>query len=51
MLKDCYDVLLPVSTRIVNLPLYIATVPMKLKEAAITAIIKKESLDHDLYKL
>ena len=51
VLKDCYDVLLPVSTRIVNLPLYIATVPMKLKEAAITAIIKKESLDHDLYQL
>ena len=49
LLKDCYDVLLPVITLIVNLSLNNATVPMKLKEAAITPIIKKESLDHELY--
>lgn len=44
LLKDCYDVLLPVITYIVNL-----SVPTKLKEAALTPIIKKESLDHELY--
>ena len=49
LLKDCYDVLLPVIMRIVNLSLDNATVPMKLKEAALTPITKKESLDHELY--
>ena len=49
LLKDCYDVLLPVIMRIVNLSLHNATVAMKLKEAALTPIIKKESLDHELY--
>ena len=49
LLKDCYDVLLPVIVRIVNLSLDNATVPMKLKEAALTPIIKKEALDHELY--
>lgn len=32
-----------------NLSLDNATVPMKLKEAALTPIINKESLDHELY--
>lgn len=49
LLNDCYDVLLLAITRIVNLSLDNATVPMKLKEAALTPIIKKESLDHELY--
>lgn len=49
LLKDCYDVLLPAITRIVNLSIDNATVPMKLKEAALTPIIKKQSLDHELY--
>ena len=49
LLKDYYDVLLPVIMRIVNLSLHNATVPMKLKEAPLTPIIKKESLDHELY--
>ena len=48
LLKDCYDVLLPVIMHIVNLSLHNATVGMKLKEATLTAIIKKESLDHEL---
>lgn len=48
LLKD-YDVLLPVITRIVNLSLDNAPVPTKLKEAALTPIIKKEFLDHELY--
>ena len=49
LLMDCYDVLLPAITRIVNLSLDNATVPMKLKEAALTPIIKKQPLDHELY--
>lgn len=49
LLKDCYDVLLPAITRIANLSLDNATVPIKLKEAALTPIIKKQSLDHELY--
>ena len=32
-----------------NLSLDNAPVPTKLKEAALTPIIKKESLDHELY--
>ena len=44
-----YHVLLPVITCIVNLSLDNAPVPTKLKEAALTPIIKKESLDHELY--
>ena len=43
LLKDCYGVLLPVIRCTVNLSLDNATVPMKLKEAALTPIIKKES--------
>ena len=49
LLKDCYDVLLPVITCIVKLSLDNAPVSTKIKEAALTPIIKKESLDHELY--
>ena len=49
LLKDCYDVLLPVITCIVKLSLDNAPVPTKIKEAALTPIIKKESPDHELY--
>ena len=44
LLKDCYDVLLLAIRCIVNLSLDNATVPMKLKEAALTPIIKKAGL-------
>ena len=44
LLKDCYDVLLLAIRCIVNLSLDNATVPMKLKEAALTPIIKKTGL-------
>ena len=49
LMRDCFDVLLPVITQIVNLSLDNAIVPTKFKEAALNPIIKKESLDHELF--
>ena len=51
LMRDCFDVLLPVYviTQIVNLSLDNAIVPMKFKEATLNPIIKKESLDHELF--
>ena len=44
LLRDCYETLLPVIARIVNLSLANAIVPTKFKEAALNPIIKKASL-------
>ena len=49
LLRDCYETLLPVIARIVNLSLDNAIVPTKFKEATLNLIIKKASLDHELY--
>ena len=49
LMKDCFDVLLPVITQIVDLSVDNAIVPTKFKEAALNPIIKKESLDHELF--
>ena len=45
-----YDTLLPVVTDIVNLSIITATVPTAFKEAVVDPILKKDSLDYELYK-
>ena len=47
--RDCYETLLPVITRMVNLSLDNAIVPTKFKEAALNPFIKKAPLDHEPY--
>jgi len=48
LLKNCFDILLPVITRIINLSLSQGVVPSQLKRAAVTPIIKKPSLDSEI---
>ena len=49
LVKDCLDALLPVITDIVNLSLC-STMPENLKEALLTPLLKKLSLDPDILK-
>ena len=48
-MKDCTDVLLPVLTKMINISIETANVPVQLKEAMIRPKLKKESLDHEVY--
>ena len=48
IMKDCMDVLLPVLTKMINISIDTATVPVQLKEAIIRPNLKKESLDHEI---
>ena len=48
-MKDCMDVLLPVLTKMINISIETATVPMQLKEAIIRPNLTKESLNHEVY--
>ena len=50
LLKQCQDVLAPVITSIVNLSLTEHEVPPVLKEALITPLLKKPTLDQELLK-
>ena len=50
LMKECYDTLLPVITDIVNMSFNTAIVPTAFKEAVVDPILKKESLDHEVYK-
>ena len=43
------DVLLPVLTRMINISIETATVPVQLKEDMIRPKLKKESLNHAVY--
>ena len=43
------DVLLPVLTKMINMSIETAHVPVQLKEAMIRPKLKKESLDHEVY--
>ena len=43
------DVLLPVLTKMINISIETANVPVQLKEAMIRPKLKKESLDHEVY--
>ena len=49
IMKDCMDVLLPVLTKMINVSIETANVPVQLKEAMIRPKLKKESLDHEVY--
>ena len=48
-MKDCMDVLLPVLTKMINMSIETANVPVQLKEAMISPKLKTESLDHEVY--
>ena len=47
VMKDCFHVLLPVITRIVNLSMTTWTVPIAMKEASLSPLLKRPSLDHE----
>jgi hypothetical protein len=47
LLKMCIDILLPVITKIINLSLLQGVLPASLKEAILTPLLKKASLDHE----
>ena len=49
-MKECYDSLLPLISDIVNLSFNTAIVPTAFKEAIVDPILKKDSLDHEVYK-
>ena len=50
LLKECCDTLAPVITQIVNSSLCDGTVPTKLKNAVVSPLLKKLSLDRDQFK-
>lgn len=50
LLKTCRDALVPILTHIVNLSLSSGTMPTHLKDAVISPILKKSSLDKDVLK-
>lgn len=49
IMKDCINVLLPVLTKMINISIETANVPVQLNEAMIRPKLKKESLDHEVY--
>ena len=49
LLVQCFDDLLPVITRIINLAFASSTVPTSLKQAVLSPLQKKPLLDHELY--
>ena len=49
LLIRCFDDLLPVITRIINLSFSSSTVPTSLKQAVLSPLLKKPLLDHELY--
>ena len=49
IMKDCMDVLLPVLTKMINISIETANVPVQLKEAMIRPKLKKEFLDYEVY--
>ena len=49
LLIRCFDDLLPVITRIINLSFSSSTVPTSLKQAVLSPLRKKPLLDHELY--
>ena len=49
-MKDCFAVLLPVIVNMINMSFRDGFVPVLLNEAVLDAIIKKDSLDHEIYQ-
>ena len=50
ILKECLLVLLPAITNIVNLSLSLSTIPQQFKDAVVTPILKKVSLNPEILK-
>ena len=50
LLKECLPAFLPNLTRIVNLSLQNADIPISLKRAVVRPLLKKASLDPDILK-
>ena len=50
ILKECLQVLLPAITNIVNLSLSSSTIPQQFKDAVVTPILKKASLNPEILK-
>ncbi|XP_070567335.1 uncharacterized protein [Ptychodera flava] len=50
LLKQCVDKLMPILTVIINLSLTTGTVPQSLKNAVVSPILKKSSLDSNIFK-
>ena len=50
LMKNYYDTLLPVITDTVNLSFNTAIVPIAFKEPVVYSILKKDSLDREVYK-
>ncbi|XP_068719631.1 uncharacterized protein [Montipora capricornis] len=49
IMKDCTDVLVRALTKMINISIETATVPVQLKEAMKRPKLKKESLNHEVY--
>ena len=47
LMKDCFNDLLPVLVKLINLSFETATVPAPSKEAVLNPSLKKDSLDHE----
>lgn len=49
-MTDCFSVLLPVFVNLINLSFKDGLVPALFKEAVLDPVIKKDSLDHEIYQ-
>ena len=49
-MTDCFSVLLPVFVNMINLSFKDGLVPALFKEAVLDPVIKKDSLDHEIYQ-
>ena len=49
-MKDCISVFLPVFVNLINLSFKGGLVPALFKEAVLDPVLKKDSLDHEIYK-
>ena len=50
LMTDCFSVLLPVFVNMINLSFKDGLVPALYKEAVLDPVIKKDSLDHEVYQ-
>ena len=50
LMTDCFSVLLPVFVNLINLSFKDDLVPALFKEAVLDPVIKKDSLDHEIYQ-
>ena len=50
VIKECFDMLIPVITQIVNLSLTLGTMPESLKLAELLPSLKKHDADHEIFQ-